>query len=1539
MRSMLRIFLAISVTTAIAGCGDDATVKAIGDALSGATDDAQVAVDSADDVTTAQDVTITTNDTAADADALAPSVDASATGDAQADAAPDVAPGSDAVSIDDADASDALAGSDVTADDATDAATDAAATDAAVADAPDAAGSDAVADDVDGADAPDTWGPCSSGVSCEDGDPCTIDLCWSLSCQHFAITACAGPLTPCDAQHACSSGVCDLTRNACVPCIAASDCGPGHACAQDACLPAVACKSDLTCKGSGQVCNKVDGICADCVIDGDCGKGDQCHVGLCAAAIACVTSKDCPAVCDLQGGFCVDCVDSTDCVNGQACNPGHQCVPVTCQQTTCQGGAAFACNTGGWSYGAGIVCEDGNVCTSDACADGSGCKSVPNTLACSDNNACTVNDTCGSGACAGAFIDCNDKNPCTADSCDPTTGCQHDAAIGPCDDGSACTVADQCVGTACTGKPVDCNDGAICTTDSCAPDIGCRNLPADVTACDDGDPCTSGTQCLDGKCQGGTALNCDDGLACTADGCDAKTGCVHKALDGATCSDGDACTGNDVCKGSACVGQSLVCSDGKVCTDDGCDPKSGCTFSVNSAPCNDGNACSSPDVCSGGTCQGGSLVDCNDGNPCTLDGCDGKGGCTHSAVADKTACDDGDPCTLADTCQTGLCKGASIDCNDTNDCTVDSCTGGTCKHVNIVGTCDDKNGCTVGDTCVAGTCAPGKAVDCGADSGGCGGGTCKSTGSSTFACSAIAKPDGTPCEADQDGCTVNDACKLGACLPGKARDCSASTSTDGCQIGVCQSLSNTTNTCTTQAAVAGTSCNADANGCTAGDTCNQNGACVPGPMIDCNADPASCFTGACQSTGNATYACASGAAKGDGTACNADNNACTLDACKAGKCLVGAAPDCSSVTDNCDGGACKSADWTQYTCVPVPITCDDGNPCTNNACQLPGGCVFTPNSASCNDANVCTLSDTCSGGKCVGGMPAMCDDKNACTSDTCDATKGCLATAISCDDTDPCTVDTCDTKSGCLHTALPNCVTVSVPYVEPFNCASSTGGSGAVGWTLGQTVEPNLGWAVDGTAATPGFLSPSCSLNFNNGTDFACVNAVDASAVSPVILTANLPTGSHLALRFFNNGAYENLPYDSMSVEITTDSGVNWKPLLNIPAPASLAWTLQTVDLTPYVGKALQVRFHFLTTDCIANDTVGGFIDDFAIYTTSCAATATCDDKNSCTTDACDKLSGQCTFTALVGTACTDGNSCTTGDVFKNGVCAGTPGNCDDANACTLDSCDAGTGKCVHLAPISATTCNDNNPCTTNDACSGTTCVGGVSPCTDNNACTQDFCANGGGAPTCSYKPLADLTPCNDGNTCTAPDFCMAGACTGVDVCGYQSVFSDTFACASITGWTLQGVGKTALAWAIDATPATPGYYSASCSLNFNDGTTYGSVVPAVASATSPSFGVPATATACKLSLYSWSDIGFFNQETRTVALVDSVSGLDLTTFDMAAVADKGVWTQVQVNCMAGIGHKVAVQLRFSDAAGPLPVTPNGAGWFVDDVNVTVGVP
>jgi hypothetical protein len=184
--------------------------------------------------------------------------------------------------------------------------------------------------------------------------------------------------------------------------------------------------------------------------------------------------------------------------------------------------------------------------------------------------------------------------------------------------------------------------------------------------------------------------------------------------------------------------------------------------------------------------------------------------------------------------------------------------------------------------------------------------------------------------------------------------------------------------------------------------------------------------------------------------CN-DHNACTTDdACKAGTCVGG-----------------------------PPLDCNDNNICTDDGCDTASGCTHANNTDPCTDNNPCTTPDMCSGGQCVGGPAANCDDNDVCTTDTCDqavpggcvhtnntnpctdddpctqndtcANDQCVGQPRDCSDTNECTVDRCDNQGGgflCVH---DNCIDVPGSNCPP-QCIPPNCGNGQI--DPGETCDP-----------------------------------------------------------------------------------------------------------------------------------------------------------------------------------------------------------------------------------------------------------------------------------------------------------------------------------------------------------------------------------------------------------------------------------------------------------------------------------------------------
>jgi hypothetical protein len=428
----------------------------------------------------------------------------------------------------------------------------------------------------------------------------------------------------------------------------------------------------------------------------------------------------------------------------------------------------------------------------DGAGNTSTCKSIVNVITdsavdCSDGDLCNGIETCQNGTCLpGTPVDCDDQNPCTADSCDPQTGlCSHTPLADgtPCPDADLCNGTETCVAGQCTAVPVTCNDNNPCTTDACDPETGeCTFTPLSNGApCGDGNACNGVETCLDGACQPGTPVNCDDANACTQDSCDPQTGlCSHTPLaNGISCSDGNACTSGDHCQDGACVGTPKVCTASDACHLAGtCNPSTGECPNLpapDGTACSDGNPCTTGDACQGGVCVGVPKV-CNTPTACkTADRvrCDMETGeCVYRSLPNGASCADNDRCNGDETCQNGICApGTPVVCDSPPACHTSA--GATCNPATGTCTyppaangapCSDGNACNGQETCQNGACAAGTPVVCSSPPP-CHTATGATCDPATGACTYPPATNGTPCP-DGDACNGEETCQGGACTAG-----------------------------------------------------------------------------------------------------------------------------------------------------------------------------------------------------------------------------------------------------------------------------------------------------------------------------------------------------------------------------------------------------------------------------------------------------------------------------------------------------------------------------------------------------------------------------------------------------------------------------------------------------------------------------------------------------------------------------------------------------------------------------------------------------
>jgi hypothetical protein len=277
-----------------------------------------------------------------------------------------------------------------------------------------------------------------------------------------------------------------------------------------------------------------------------------------------------------------------------------------------------------------------------------------------------------------ADTDCADANPCTADAC-PAGICVHTALEdgASCANADACDGAETCQAAACmAGPPLACDDGDACTIDGCEPTTGCTHDPA---SCDDQEGCTiDACDPLTG-CRH-APLDCADQNPCTADACVAGA-CDHPPVDdGTSCADADLCDGAESCLAGVCApGRPPDCDDHDVCTTDACDASLGCVHVT--VRCDDGDVCTI-DACDPLTGCTHTPLQCDDRNPCTADRCT-AGLCEHEPLDDGVSCSDGDACDGVETCRAGVCtEGTPLVCDDGDRCTTDTCEApaGRCVH-------------------------------------------------------------------------------------------------------------------------------------------------------------------------------------------------------------------------------------------------------------------------------------------------------------------------------------------------------------------------------------------------------------------------------------------------------------------------------------------------------------------------------------------------------------------------------------------------------------------------------------------------------------------------------------------------------------------------------------------------------------------------------------------------------------------------------------------------------------------------------------------
>jgi hypothetical protein len=175
------------------------------------------------------------------------------------------------------------------------------------------------------------------------------------------------------------------------------------------------------------------------------------------------------------------------------------------------------------------VCDIAETCTGSVAACPADVFEAPGT-ACGDpgDTVCDNPDSCDAvGGCQANYEPPTTLCRAAVDVCDAPDYC--DGASAPCP-------ADAKLTTECRPSVQPCDAAEFCNGvwDHCPLDRPANGLP-----CPDGDLCNGDEICVSYTCITGLPCDCDDGVSCTLDYCDAVQGCVNEPIPGSGCGRSD----------------------------------------------------------------------------------------------------------------------------------------------------------------------------------------------------------------------------------------------------------------------------------------------------------------------------------------------------------------------------------------------------------------------------------------------------------------------------------------------------------------------------------------------------------------------------------------------------------------------------------------------------------------------------------------------------------------------------------------------------------------------------------------------------------------------------------------------------------------------------------------------------------------------------------------------------------------------------------------------------------------------------------------
>jgi len=240
-------------------------------------------------------------------------------------------------------------------------------------------------------------------ISCDDGDPCTIDTCVAGACVHTPVD-CSALDDQC-LLGVCVDGTCEAqAANEGLGCDDDNACTTNDTCVAGVCTggPALVCDDANEC--TSDTCDPVSG-CVYTPLTGtpcDGGVGTCLDGTCCSPGGACSVDDDCCT----EGETCVGGTCQTPCVGGGTCSDDTDC----CGEETCVAGICSLAICEGRTCGNFLACTDDPECLCFVEVGGAGvcgngfqcqcgvtCQTCETSAECGAGSVCVVNSCCGAG--------------------------------------------------------------------------------------------------------------------------------------------------------------------------------------------------------------------------------------------------------------------------------------------------------------------------------------------------------------------------------------------------------------------------------------------------------------------------------------------------------------------------------------------------------------------------------------------------------------------------------------------------------------------------------------------------------------------------------------------------------------------------------------------------------------------------------------------------------------------------------------------------------------------------------------------------------------------------------------------------------------------------------------------------------------------------------------------------------------------------------------------------------------------------------------